>query len=161
MAKSEGTTGTVDVENLTDHDRDFVSRALEERAERIDKIGDAAQKAGYAKESTVFRGDAAYAREQLVPAFRPQLEAFAKTEAEAKAGIANILFELIKDDIERKSKPAETCNKIADRVLAYGKEIYDRAFAAGVANRQESGQPAVLIASLKGLRLGSKNEDEE
>lgn len=155
------TTGAVTPDNLTDHDRKFTVLALGEKAEKVEKIAKAASEAGYAKEALVLRGDAAYAREELIPAFNPQLQAFPKTEAEAKAGIANILFETIKRDIELKAKPAETCDALADKVLAFGNEIYTRAYSAGVTDRQQYGAPAVLLASLKGLRDGTGGKDDE
>lgn len=155
------TTGTVKPDSLTEHDRKFTVLALTEKADRCEKIAKTASEAGYAKEALVIKGDANYAREELIPAFDPQLSAFPKTEAEAKAGIANILFETIKRDIEVKAKPAETCDKLADKVLAFGQEIYQRAYSAGVADRQEYGAPAVLLASLVGLRNGTGKKDED
>lgn len=152
----------VSTEYLTDHDRSFIRRALEEKSDRVEKIAKANDDAGYHKEATVLRGDARYARDELVPAFDPQLQAFLKTEAEAKAGIANILFDFIKGDVAVKAKPAETCDKLAERVLAFAKQVYDRAYSAGAADRQQYGVGPVLMASLPGLRYGPKQaEDDE
>lgn len=150
------------LERITDHDRSFIRRAIEEKSERVEKIAKANDDAGYHKEATVLRGDARYARDELVPAFEAQLQAFQKTEAEAKAGIANILFDFIRGDVALKAKPAETCDKLAERVLAFAKQVYDRAYSAGVADRQQYGVGPVLIASLPGLRHGpQKAEDDE
>lgn len=76
------------IDRLSDHDRVFTARALTEKADRVEKIAKANQDAGYQREATVLRGDAAYAREQLVPAFTPQLDAFPDTMEEVQAGYA-------------------------------------------------------------------------
>lgn len=146
--------------SLSDHDNDFLARSITERATRLEKMGKQAETEGYNREAKRIKGDAAYARDELLTRFEPQLKAFEKTEAEAKAGAANIIFDLVKRAELLKTQPGQLADQIAERVIAYGIEVYTAAYAAGVADRRDYSQPAILINSLRGLR-GETEKSEE
>jgi hypothetical protein len=73
---------------------------------------------------------------------------------EVQAGIANLLFQKLQRQILDKEPPGEIANGLAEKILAYGEAVYDRAYAAGYGDRRNFHQAAILKDALPFLRIG-------
>lgn len=138
--------------DLSEHDNGFISRGISDRAERIEKIAKMTKQEGYPKQAAVLYGDAAYAREEILPHFSSQLEAFGQTEAEAIAGAANVLHSILQTAELLKRPVGEVADEIARRVIAFGRDLHVRSYAAGVADRTKYSEAGLMISALDGLR---------
>lgn len=146
---------------LSEHDTGLITRAITDRADRLEKVAKMTAQEGYPKQAAVLRGDAEYSREQILPMFEPQLKVFEETETEAIAGAANVLHQILSTAEFLKRPAGEVAEEIAQRVIAFGREVHVRSYSAGVADRTKYSEAGLMIAALAGLKKKPGDAAEE
>lgn len=142
-----------DLNELTDRDRKLVGVALEFLA---DGYKDAAKKAREVEEdasAVTMDGRKLYVLETLAPLFHVQEELLGNEgEAGARAGLANVLFDLL-NDAGLTGELAHAADKVASRVAVLCVAVYGRAFAEGERARRQLPSVAI-VRSLNAFRTG-------
>lgn len=133
----------------TRHDASLAAKALESRAETLDKLADKNEGEGYYREARGQKSDAATIRELILPAFREQGELPLVTPEQIRGGIAEGLRSIIRNALivrapEEKQEDAlqsredNLLEQLALRVEGFAEEVASIAYEAGYAARESA-----------------------
>lgn len=140
-----------DIRGANEHDMKLVAFAVEERVTRLRALEKKNTDEGYLREARTIAADAARLEKGILPALSlDQAEFPTLTAVEARSGIANHLHDVIRRYVRHSEGPEDNPveafeNEVCQRVERFGREIAEKAYAAGYAARGQ--HPTAFILS--------------
>lgn len=138
-------------DQLTPVDAEFVTESVKMRIKKFEQVAKQAEDLHLEKEAQSVAGKAAYARDNILPAFREQsVIPFAGTE-ELESAVANVLLDILRDGRERNLNDAELADLLGSAVLRYATQVARVSFNHGVHER-ESRLEVQLLQALRAMK---------